>query len=279
MNDTSKPIKIAIQGVRGSFHHQVAQSFFTSDVGVEECMSFPALMEALESDIVTDAVMAIENSIAGAILPNYALLDQYQVTIEGEFYLDVCHNLMALPEQSIEDLHEVWSHPMALLQCRQFFRKHPHIKLVEAADTAEVAREIQEKKILGIGAIASKAASKIYDLPIIASAIQTIQNNATRFFIINKDGRQAQQDIDKASVRFCTDHKRGSLATVLNVMSDCKLNLTKIQSMPVIETPWQYAFFVDVTFNDYADFAKAKKILPLMVNDFKVLGEYKNQKL
>lgn len=269
---------MAIQGTLGSFHHKVAQEFFTPEIAVEECMSFPVLVDSLVSGKVTDAVMAIENSIAGAILPNYALLDQHNLNIEGEFYLEVHHNLMGLRGQRISDIKEVWSHPMAHLQCRNFFRKYPHIKLVEDTDTAGVAREIQKRNLKGIGAIASIAASEIYDLEIIAPQIQTIKDNATRFFILNTDKKHIHKDIDKASIRFTTEHKRGSLATILNVMSDCKLNLTKIQSMPIIETPWKYAFFVDITFDSYDDYVKAKKVLTIMATDFKVLGEYKNRK-
>lgn len=271
-------MKVAIQGVQGSFHHKVAQEFFTPEVSVAECMSFPVLVDQLVTGQVTAAVMAIENSIAGAILPNYALVDQYNLTIEGEFYLDIQHNLMGLPGQTITDIKEVWSHPMAHIQCRRFFQKYPEIKLVEDTDTAGVARQIQKEGLKGIGAIASVAASQIYDLDIIAPQIQTIKNNETRFFILNTQEKQIGDDCDKASLCFVTDHKRGSLATILNVMSDCKLNLTKIQSMPIIETPWRYAFFVDITFDAYADYEKAKKILQIMATDFKILGEYKNRK-
>lgn len=269
--------RIAIQGVKGSFHHKVAQDYFKEEVSVVECDSFPLLVDALVSNQATDAVMAIENSIAGAILPNYALLDTHKLHIEGEFYLDVQHNLMALEGQRIQDIKEVWSHPMALLQCRNFFKQYPHIKLVEATDTAGVARELKEKQQQGIGAIASTVAARIYGLEILAPSIQTIKNNSTRFFVLNTKTNLANTNADKASLRFTTDHKRGSLAALLNVMSDCKLNLTKIQSMPIIETPWKYAFFVDVTFADYNDYSKAKKVLTIMATDFKVLGEYKNR--
>ncbi len=270
---------IAIQGVKGSFHHKVAQAYFEEDVTVKECDSFPMLVDTLISGKATDAIMAIENSIAGAILPNYALLDQNKLHIEGEFYLDVQHNLMALPGQTIQDIKQVWSHPMALLQCRSFFKPYPHIKLVEDTDTAAVARQIQEENLMGIAAIASSTAASIYNLEILSKSIQTIKNNATRFFVLNTKASEANTSANKASLRFTTDHKRGSLATILNVLSDCKLNLTKIQSMPVIETPWKYAFFVDVTFQEYEDYVKAKKVLAIMATDFKVLGEYKNQKI
>ena len=175
------------------------------------------------------------------------------------------------------DIDEVRSHPMALLQCKDFLNQYPHIKLVEDVDTAETARRIQTEKLTNIGAIAPKVAAELYDLEIIAPEIQTIKNNATRFIILKKQNKVIpKEEINKASLRFITDHKRGSLATVLNVMSDCNMNLTKIQSLPVIETPWKYAFFVDVTFEQYEHFAKAKSLLEIMSEDFMVLGEYTN---
>jgi prephenate dehydratase len=223
--------------------------------------------------------MAIENSIAGPIIPNYALIDKNNLHIIGEHYLDIQQNLMALKGQKIEDIQEVHSHPMALLQCMEFLKKYPKIKLVEDKDTAETARRIHQNQLKGIAAIASKTASEMYDLEIIAPKIQTINNNMTRFVIINKeDNFVSKNEINRASIKFELDHKRGSLAAVLNVMSDCKLNLTKIQSLPKIETPWKYSFFVDVTFEKYEDYAKAKALLTIMAEYFKVLGEYKNTK-
>ena len=160
-----------------------------------------------------------------------------------------------------------------------FLKKYPNIKLVEDKDTAETARRIQEKQLKGIAAIASKTASIMYDLEILAPEIQTIKNNMTRFVIIKKENAfVAKEDINRASLKFELDHKRGSLAAVLNVMSDCKMNLTKIQSLPKIETPWKYSFFVDVTFEKYDDYQKAKSLLEIMAEYFKVLGEYKNTK-
>ena len=250
--------KVAIQGIKGSFHHRVAQEFFTQDVVVTECRTFQDVVNSLLMGDSTDAVMAIENSIAGSIIPNYALIDEYKLNIEGEYYLPINQNLMALPGQKISDIKEVWSHPMALLQCREFFKGHT-IKMVEEDDTAGAAKRVAEEKVAGIGAIASSTAAEIYGLELIAENIQTIKDNSTRFFILNNNGRKDDGVPDKASVKFLTDHKRGSLAAVLNVMSDCRLNLTKIQSLPVIETPWIYSFFVDVTFKEYKHFEKAKK--------------------
>lgn len=271
--------KIAIQGIKGSFHHQVVKEYFSENVDIDECLSFEELIDSLIAGKSDQAVMAIENSIAGPIIPNYALIDKNNLHIIGEHYLNIQQNLMALKGQKIEDIKEVHSHPMALLQCMDFLKQYPNIKLVEDKDTAETARRIQEKQLTGIAAIASVTASEMYDLDIIASSIQTIKNNMTRFVIIKKQNSfLPESEINRASVKFELDHKRGSLAAVLNVMSDCKLNLTKIQSLPKIETPWKYSFFVDVTFEKYEDFAKAKALLNIMAEYFKVLGEYKNTK-
>ena len=270
-------LKIAIQGIKGSNHHQVAKDYFGEDISLEECMSFDVLVDKLLSKQADQGVMAIENSIAGSIIPNYALVNHNNLHIIGEYYLNIHHNLMVLKGQKIEDITEVSSHPMALLQCKEYFKQFPHIKLVEDVDTAETAKRIQEHKLKHVAAIAPYVAAEMYGLDIVAENIQTIKNNATRFIIVKtKNSVLPESEITKASIRFLTDHKRGSLAAVLNVMSDCRLNLTKIQSLPVIETPWKYSFFVDVTFTDYADFTKAKSLLNIMAEDFKVLGEYKN---
>lgn len=270
---------VAIQGVKGSFHHIVSQQYFNKPVDAIECSTFDQVVDSLITKKCDAAIMALENSIAGSIIPNYALINRFGLHIVGEHYLDIQHNLMALPNQNIMEIKEVYSHPMALLQCIEFFKLHPHIKLVEDKDTAEVAQRIQEKQLKGIGAIASTMAAEIFELDILARSIQTIKHNETRFVIVNRTISEVpENEINKASVRFEADHKRGSLAAILNVMSDCKLNLTKIQSLPIVETPWKYAFFVDVTFETFDDFKKAKSIIDIMAQGFKVLGEYKNAK-
>ncbi|WP_445957555.1 prephenate dehydratase [Yeosuana sp.] len=271
---------VAIQGVKGSFHHIVSQQYFNKPVVAIECLTFDRVVESLVSEESDAVIMALENSIAGSIIPNYALIDKYNLHIVGEHYLDIQHNLMALPNQSIMNIKEVYSHPMALLQCKEFFRDYPHIKLVEDKDTAEVAERIHKHQLKKVGAIASVMASEIFELNILAKSIQSIKHNETRFAIVKRTNSEIpENEINKASLKFETDHKRGSLATILNVMSDCKLNLTKIQSLPIIETPWKYAFFVDVTFEDYKDFAKAKAVLKIMTLGLKIFGEYKNAKL
>lgn len=268
---------IAIQGAEGSNHHKVARDFYGENIQLKECMSFDALVAHLLEGSATDGVMAIENTIAGSIIPNYALIDSNNLHIVGEQYLNIHHHLMALPNQTINSINEVWSHPMALLQCKEFFKKHPHIKLVEDVDTAEVAKRIANENLKGIAAIAPKIAAEIFGLQVLEDDIQTMKDNATRFVIVKTEKpKLVPSQINKASLKFQLNHKRGSLAAVLNVLSDCKMNLTKIQSLPVIETPWKYSFFVDVTFEKYSDYQKLVKIIKIMAEEFKILGTYKN---
>jgi prephenate dehydratase len=268
---------IAIQGAEGSNHHKVARDFYGTSIQLKECMSFDALVDNLLDNTAHLGVMAIENTIAGSIIPNYALIDINNLHIIGEKYLNIHHHLMALKGQDIKDIKEVWSHPMALLQCKEFFKKYPHVKLVEDVDTAEVAKRISKQNLVGIAAIAPKIAAEIFDLAIIEDEIQTIKENATRFVIVQTAlPINGTDQINKASFKFQLDHKRGSLAAILNVLSDCKMSLTKIQSLPVIETPWKYSFFVDVTFEDYKEYEKVVKIIEIMAEEFKILGTYKN---
>ncbi len=270
-------LRIAIQGIKGSNHHQVAKDYYGDDIELVECLSFDALVDQLANGSADKGIMAIENSIAGSIIPNYNLIYHNDLHVIGEHYLNIHHHLMVLKGQTIEDITEVRSHPMALLQCKEFFRKYPYIKLVEDVDTAEPAKRIQEEHLKHVAAVAPSVSAELYGLDIVAADIQTIKNNSTRFIIVKTKRKELpKEDINKASIRFLTDHKRGSLAAILNVMSDCNLNLTKIQSLPIIESPWKYAFFVDVTFDGFEKFEKAKALLNIMSEDFKVLGEYKN---
>lgn len=269
---------IGIQGIIGSFHHIVTKQYFENKAAIKEFISFDDLVESLVNEKCNYGVMALENSIAGSLIPNYALIDENNLHIVGEKYLDIQHNLICLESQDINDIKEVHSHPMALLQCKDFFKKHPHIKLVEDKDTAQVAKRISEHKLQCIAAIASDLAAELYSLKIIKKSIQTIRHNETRFVILQKFPNNKIENISKASIKFELDHKRGSLAAILNVVSDCKLNLTKIQSLPKIDTPWVYSFFIDITFDEFRDYEKAKSIMSIMAKDFKILGEYENRK-
>lgn len=272
--------KIAIQGIKGSFHHQVAGEYFGVDSELEECMSFPELVQSLVNNTAAIGIMALENSIAGSIIPNYALIDRNNLHIIGEHYLDISMNLMVLKGQDLKDIKEVHSHPIALLQCADFFSVYPHIKLVESVDTAETAQRIVNHQLLSIAAVGSPIAAQLFGLDIIAADIHTIKSNKTRFVVVKTQNLViTKEEINKASIKFELDDTPGNLATVLNVLNNCKLNLTKIQSMPIIETPFKYSFFVDVTFLKYKHYEKAKAILEMMTTHFKVLGEYKNGKV
>jgi prephenate dehydratase len=272
-------MNIAIQGIKGSYHHQVALNVFGEDIELLECMNFSEIPPLLKNNTANKAVMAIENTIAGAILPNYALLDEYDLNVVAEYYLPIQHQLMSLEGQKISDIKEVWSHPMALEQCRRFFRQYPQIKLIEEKDTAEVAKMIHEKQLKGIAAIASKKAAEIYGLHIIADDIQTHFSNFTRFVILSDQKETEIIKYDKASIKFSLSDETGSLLAVLEVLKSNKLNLSKIQSLPIIEKPWEYAFFVDVLFADFTQFEKAMLEIKPIVHEFKVFGKYmhKNQ--
>lgn len=278
-------MKIAIQGIKGSFHHIVANKYFGEDIELAECMSFTEIPSLLNEGKVDSAVMAIENSIAGAILPNYVLIDEFDLSIEGEVYVNIHHHLMALKGQGLDDIKEVWSHPMALLQCRKFFRNRPDLKLIEEKDTAEVAKRIQNKKIKGVAAVASKMAAEMYDLQVLKDDIQTIKNNSTRFFILKKNNDSPYHPSklgsvkDKSSLKFVTKHDAGSLAEILDIFGKHDLNLTKIQSLPIIDKPWNYAFFIDLVIDDFVLYKNALHLISKKVKHLKVLGEYHQNKL
>ena len=268
---------IAIQGAEGSNHHKVARDVYGTSVALKECMSFDVLVDSLLDKSADYGIMALENTIAGSIIPNYALIDKHNLHITGENYLNIHHHLMALEGQTIADIKEVCSHPMALLQCKEFFKKHKHIKLVEDVDTAEVAKRIAKNQLKGVAAIAPKIAAEIFGLSVIEDNLQTIKDNATRFVFVQTEKPEiSESEINKASIKFSLNHQRGSLAAILNAISDCNMNLTKIQSLPVIETPWKYSFFVDITFEEYKNYEKAIALMQIMAEDFKILGIYKN---
>ncbi len=267
-------MNIGIQGTIGSFHYEVAKNIFGQDNNFVECMDFNDIPILLKKGKIDKGVMAVENTIAGAILPNYSLIDEYDLHIAGEYYLSIHHHLMALPGQTIPDIKEVWSHPMALLQCRKYLRTQPHIKLVEEKDTAEMAKIIRDKQLKGIAAIAGYEAAKLYGLEILAESIQTNKINATRFVVLDLKNGENGQDFNKASIRFKLSHKPGSLVDILQIFKDYNLNMSKIQSVPIIDKPWEYAFFVDLLINNMADYQAAMYQVARQVIELKILGEY-----
>lgn len=271
-------LKIAIQGVPGSFHHQVALKNFGSDAEILPFNTFEPVAKSVATGEANFGVMAIENSIAGAILPNYDLIDRYGLNIRDEFYLPIAHQFMALPGQKIEDIREVRSHPMALLQCKAFFAKHPHIQQFDDVDTASVAKRIADEKLTGMAAIASEIAAEIYGLEILARDIQTIKDNFTRFIILTKEKTNSEVVSNKASFKVTIRNQKGGLAKLLTMLSDKNLNLSKIQSIPVIEKPWDYAFFIDAEFENYGQFQEAMDLVTKDFGDLKIFGEYISRK-
>jgi prephenate dehydratase len=269
--------KIVIQGGYGAFHEIAANYYFEGEeIEILPRLTFKDVMKSLKKNNADFGIMAIENSIAGSILPNYSLLQDSRMKIIGEIYLRIEQNLVVLPGQKIEQIHEVYSHPMAILQCQDFFDQYPHIRLIESIDTALSAKDIREKELKGIGAIASGLAAEKYQLEIIAAGIETNKKNYTRFLIIgeNNHGKSAALPINKASIHFALAHKIGSLSKILSVLSYYEINLTKIQSMPIIGKDWEYQFYVDVEIEDYSLYQKSLEAIKPFTSTLGILGEY-----
>ncbi|CAL1519985.1 prephenate dehydratase [Chitinophaga sp. MM2321] len=272
-------MKIAIQGFEGSFHQVAAQGYFGKQTEIEACATFSDLVRRVKKQPDVDAgMMAIENSIAGSILPNYSLIKNSGLHVTGEQYLQINQHLMVLPGQTMEDIREVHSHPMALLQCIDFLEKYPHIKLVETEDTALSAKHVRQKKLKSVAAIAGKLAAEIFELDIIAPNIQTNKNNYTRFLAISRTPVMAAPDANKASVYFQTSHAHGALAKVLTKIADSSINLSKLQSFPIPAKEWNYYFYADMEFDNKAHFEKALAKIEALTEHLTVLGIYKKGK-
>ncbi len=269
-------LRIAIQGGFGAFHEIAATHYFNNDnIEIIPRNTFKDLMKSLKERKAEYGIMAIENSIAGSILPNYSLIKDSPMHIVGEIYLRIKQNLVALPGQKIENIHEVHSHPMAILQCQEFFDQYPWIKLIESLDTAISAREISENKIEGTGAIASNMAAKKYNLEIMAEGIETNNMNYTRFLILKENGSRPDiSKVNKSSIHFALAHRTGSLSKILSILSYYDINLTKIQSLPIMGKDWEYQFYIDVIFSDYEWYKKSLVAIEPFTSDLGVLGEY-----
>lgn len=274
-NDVLVP-RVAIQGYRGAFHDIAVQRYFGKDAAeIVEIDTFDQIVHQVETKEVDYGAMAIENTIYGMLMPNYNLLHKSKVSVQGEVYLRIKQNLITWPDQHIEDLKEVHSHPIAIEQCREFFKAHPHIKLIESVDTAYSVREIREKRVKSRGAIASSLAAELYGMHILEPSIETNKKNFTRFLIINKkSSTQAQSISNKASVVFTLAHEVGSLHQVLSRLSDKEANLTKIQSIPILGKPFEYAFWVDLVSEGRDHLLNAIQSIAPLIHDLKVLGIY-----
>jgi len=272
--------RVTIQGYEGSFHQEAARQFHGKEVNVIPCATFREVIKIGANKKESDgAVMAIENSIAGSILPNYNLLQKSNLKIVGEVYLQIKQNLLVNPGVQLEDIREVHSHTMALQQCYDFLDKYKW-KLVETEDTALSARHIHQHKSKHIAAIASKLAAELYKLDVIAPSIQTMKNNYTRFLILERDEvAEPLKAADKASVNFVTDHSKGSLARVLTKIADGGINLSKLQSFPIPGSDFKYSFHADMEFETINQFQQVMEAITPLTVEMKVYGIYKNGKL
>lgn len=273
----TKVKRIAIQGGYGAFHEIAAIHYFENeDIEIVPNNTFKDLFSALKQGLVDFGITAIENSLAGSILPNYTLLLESNMKIIGEIYLRIKQNLVALRGQSIYDIKEIYSHPMALLQCQKFFEEYPHIRLIDSIDTALSAKDIRDKNLSGVGAISSTLAADKYDLEILAASIETNKKNYTRFLILEEKNGEIKDNnkVNKSSITFALAHKIGCLSKVLSILSYYDINLTKVQSMPIIGKEWEYQFYVDLEIEDYLLYKQAVEAIKPFTSNLQILGEY-----
>jgi prephenate dehydratase len=273
---TQPAVRVSIQGYEGSFHQAAARHFFGKYVDVIPCATFRDVVKIATNSKESDGgVMAIENSIAGSILPNYNLLQKSDLTIVGEVYLQIKQHLLVNPGVQLEDIREVHSHHMAIQQCLEYLDKY-NWKLVETEDTALSAKLVHQHKSKHIAAIASRLAAELFELEVIAPNIHTMKNNYTRFLILQPvSQKMAIDNANKASVNFHTDHSKGSLARVLTRIADLGINLSKLQSFPIPGSNWQYSFHADMEFENVIQFEKVIEEIKPVTEELKVYGVYR----
>jgi Prephenate dehydratase len=271
---------VAIQGVTGAYHEMAAREYFKHEGEIEilPCNRFKDVISAVKKDPTLIGIMAIENTIAGSLLQNHELIRESDLFIVGEKKLRISHCLAALPNETIHDISEINSHPIALMQCGDFLGTLPNVKIVEKEDTAVSAAQIAQKQLTGHAAICSKYAAELYQLNILAEGIETNKRNFTRFLLLANrwlaEELLADTTINKSSLVFTLPHTEGSLSKVLTILSFYDINLTKIQSLPIIGREWEYMFYIDLTFNEYLRYQQALDAVRPLTKDFKILGEY-----
>ena len=273
--------KIAIQGTLGSYHDIAAHKYFEGEeIELICCATFEDVFQAIHKDSLVIGMLAIENTIAGSLLHNNELLRQSGTQIMGEYKLRISHSFVCLPEEDWDDITEVNSHPIALMQCREFLQQHPDIKVVEGEDTALSAEMIKTGDLKGHAAICSKVAAERYGMKILQEGIETNKHNFTRFLVVadpwqvDELRRCQSSDINKARMVATVPHTEGSLSQSLSILSFYNINLTKIQSLPIIGREWEYQFYVDVSFNDYLRYKQAITAITPLTKELKILGEY-----
>lgn len=275
--------RVAIQGGVGAYHEIAAREYFKGeDLEIVPCSTFKDIFIEAEKDPDLIGIMAIENTIAGSLLQNHDLLKLNKLQIAGEQKQRISHSLAVLPGVKIDEVQEVMSHPMALMQCEEFLDTLTGIKIVEHDDTALAARDIKEKNMRSTAAICSSLAAKIYGLDILAEGIETNKRNFTRFLILAKGDMlrevQKENNINKSSLVFILPHNEGSLSKVLSVLSFYGINLTRIQSLPIVGREWEYQFYIDLTFSDYNRYKQSIDAIMPLISNLKVLGEYREEK-
>ncbi len=277
-------LKVTIQGVSGCFHDAAAREYFKQqNIETLPFDTFADMFEALESDASLLGIVAIENTIAGSLLQNHEMLRSSRLKILGEYKMRISHVLAALPGQKLDDLSEVNSHPMALMQCENYLRRHRNLKMIEKFDTAGSAKEIAENHLIGHAAVCGEYAANLYGLEILERGIETNRRNFTRFLIVAnplllQEIGPKETEIDKASIVFTLAHTGGALSKVLTILSFYDMNLTKIQSMPIIGREWEYRFYVDFTFSSIVRYHQAIDAVRPLTNELSSLGEYKEFK-
>lgn len=269
-------MKVSIQGIKGAFHEEAARLHFSDEIEIVEQLTFEEVINSTEIGNSDAGIMAIENTISGTIHSNFDLIKNSKLYIVGEVYLQIQQYLAVNKGVELSDLVQVESHYMAINQCREFFRQQPQIKLIDSEDTALSIRNVSENKLATTGAIGSKLAAEYYDLEILGESIETNKKNYTRFFVL-KASASANVEVDKASLQFVLKNKRGSLSKALTILEKHKINLSKIESLPIVGKPWQYQFYVDVLFDTLMDYQQMLDELNTYVESLLVLGEYKNQ--
>ncbi|MDR0349584.1 MAG: prephenate dehydratase [Tannerella sp.] len=271
--------KVAIQGIAGSYHDIAARHYYEREkIEIIGCNSFKEVIQSIHADQATTGMMAIENTIAGSLLQNHELIRQSECSIIGEYKLHISHTLAALPGTALKEVKEIHSHPIALMQCNDFLDTMPWAKLVEKEDTAMSAKWIAENKPEGHAAVCGKQAAEIYGLEVLAEGIETNKRNYTRFLALADKwiAEELMQGVakNKSSVVFALPHTAGSLSKVLTILSFYDMNLTKIQSLPIIGREWEYLFYVNLTFSDYTRYKQALDAIIPLTKDLKILGEY-----
>lgn len=271
--------KIAIQGTLGSYHDIAAHKYFEGEeIELICCANFEDVFTSIRKDSQVIGMLAIENTIAGSLLHNNELLRQSGTQIIGEYKLRISHSFVCLPDESWEDLTEVNSHPIALMQCRDFLNQHPQLKVVEGEDTARSAEAIKNGNLKGHAAICSRYAADLYGMKVLEEGIETNKHNFTRFLVVadpwKADDLRERSKVNKANIVFSLPHNEGSLSQVLSIFSFYKINLTKIQSLPIIGREWEYLFYVDVIFNDYLRYKQSIDAVSPLTKELKILGEY-----